>query len=78
MFAIPEIVSLPVLSSLGSGTVLWPTLGGVLAWMLVAAVVGTLLGLLRERGAVSDDRIETDRDATVVSFHVDHSHQEAA
>jgi ABC-type antimicrobial peptide transport system permease subunit len=42
---IPEILSVPVFSALGSGAV--PTSGAVLAWMLIAAFVGSLLGVLR-------------------------------
>jgi hypothetical protein len=44
---IPDL-SVPVFNSLGSGAVLSPTIGEVLAWMLIAALVGSLLGLLRE------------------------------
>ncbi len=48
MFPIPEILSVPIFSALGSGTVLYPTVGAVLAWMLIAALVGSALGVLRE------------------------------
>ncbi len=44
----PQILSIPVLSVLGSGTVLYPTVGAVLAWTVIAAFVGSALGLLRE------------------------------
>lgn len=44
----PEIVTFPVFSMFGSGAVLWPTLGAVMAWMVIAAFVGSALGLLRE------------------------------
>ncbi|MFI5397907.1 MAG: hypothetical protein ACHQ9S_20405 [Candidatus Binatia bacterium] len=44
----PEILTVPVFNALGSGTVLWPTVGAVLAWMLIAVFVGSSLGLLRE------------------------------
>ncbi|MFI5398600.1 MAG: hypothetical protein ACHQ9S_23985 [Candidatus Binatia bacterium] len=44
----PEILTVPVFNALGSGTVLWPTIGATLAWMLIAAFVGSSLGLLRE------------------------------
>ncbi len=44
----PEILSVPVFSVLDNGVVAWPTIGAVLAWMFVAAGVGSLLGLLRE------------------------------
>ena len=45
---IPEILSVPVFSAMGSGAVPWPTSGAVLAWMLIAVFVGSALGLLRE------------------------------
>jgi hypothetical protein len=53
MFTFPQVLLTPVLSSLGSGTVNLPTVGAVLAWLLVAALVGTGLAILREatRGA---------------------------
>jgi len=53
MFTFPQVLLTPVLSSLSSGTVNVPTVGAVLAWLLVAALVGTGLGILREstRGA---------------------------
>ena len=44
----PEILSVPVFSMLDGGAVLWPTIGAVLVWMLIAAFVGSALGLLRE------------------------------
>ena len=44
----PEILTVPVFSALGSSAVPWPTIGAVLAWMLLAAFVGSALGLLRE------------------------------
>ncbi len=44
----PEILTVPVFSALGSGAVPFPTIGAVLAWMLIAAFVGSALGLLRE------------------------------
>lgn len=50
MFTFPDpgVLSAPVFSFLDGGAVLWPSIGAVLAWMLVAAFVGTSLGLLRE------------------------------
>lgn len=48
MFPIPEILSVPFFGALGTGAVLYPTVGAVLAWMLIAAFVGSSLGLLRE------------------------------
>ncbi len=44
----PEILTVPVFNALGSGAVLYPTVGLVLAWMVIVAFVGSALGLLRE------------------------------
>jgi hypothetical protein len=44
----PEILTVPIFSVLDGGAVPWPTIGAVLAWMLIAAFVGSSLGLLRE------------------------------
>ena len=48
MFTIPQILSLPVFSGLDAGAMQWPTIGAMLAWLVIAAFVGTTLGLLRE------------------------------
>ena len=47
MYALPTLVSLPTLSSIASGTIEWPSLGIVVAWIAVAALVGIALGSLR-------------------------------
>ncbi len=44
----PEVLTVPVFGALGSGAVVYPTIGAVLVWMLTAAFVGSVLGLLRE------------------------------
>ncbi len=48
MFPTPELLSVPMFSALVSGTVLYPTVGAVLAWMVIAGFVGSALGMLRE------------------------------
>jgi hypothetical protein len=48
MFTLPQILSLPVLSGLDAGAIRSPTIGAVLASLLIATLVGTALGLLRE------------------------------
>ena len=70
MFAFPEIISAPVLSSLGTGGELWPTAGGVLAWMLLAALVGSALGILRQvtTNSVSARRASSARGVAPVSI----------
>lgn len=70
MFAIPQILLHPVLSGFGSGTVASPTVALVLAWLLVAALVGSLLGILRE--AAGNTRAPED------TAELDRSHPEAA
>jgi hypothetical protein len=75
MFTLPEILSVPVFSALGSGAVVWPTVGAVLAWMLIAAFVGSSLGLLREvlrgreRTRVANKRVVESHLAPVAPAH---------
>ena len=47
MYAIPQLMAVPVLTGVGMTTFEWPALGAFLAWMLIAAFVGTGLGALR-------------------------------
>ncbi len=62
----PEILTVPIFSALDGGAVLWPTIGAVLAWMLVAAFVGSALGVLRQAvGAPIRKRAEKSRVAEV-------------
>lgn len=64
----PEILTVPVFSALGSGAVPFPSIGAVLAWMLLAAFIGSALGLLREAvGAPLRKRVENKR---VAELHV--------
>jgi hypothetical protein len=48
MFALPQVISVPLLSSVAGVQMDWPWLGAFLAWVAVAALVGTSLGFLRE------------------------------
>jgi hypothetical protein len=48
MFTLPQVVSLPLLSSVAGAQLDWPWAGAFLAWVVVAALVGTSLGFLRE------------------------------
>lgn len=50
MFPIPQMMAAPALTGVGAMTLDWPTLGVFLAWMLIAALVGTGLGALRRLG----------------------------
>ncbi len=52
----PEILTVPMFSVLGSGAVLYPTIGVVLAWAVIAAFVGSVLGLLREGLGAAEQR----------------------
>lgn len=71
----PEILTIPVFSALGGGAVPWPTSGAVLVWMLIAAFVGSLLGLLREavrgteRTRVAKKRVVESRLTPVAPAH---------
>ena len=79
MFTLPQIVSVPLLNSLGSGTMVFPTVGIVLAWFMVAALVGAGLGILRQAiyGAPTATRSANDTHKAP-SLDADHAHQEAA
>jgi hypothetical protein len=83
MFAIPQLMAVPALTSVGVMSMDWPTLGAFLAWTLIAAFVGTGLGALRRLGAqpppASRARVEQLR-VVKASAHApaDHSHLEAA
>ena len=85
MFTFPQIVSLPILSSLGSGAALWPTAGGVIAWMLLAALVGSALGILRDAtnkkgtiGRVSYLAPGDSKGSSCPSVDIGYTHREAA
>ena len=80
MFAFPQIVGLPLLTSLDGGMVHGPTLGAVFTWMLLAALIGTGLGILRE---ASQSRGEGRQDVAPilsdpVDLDIDYSHRDAA
>ena len=47
MNSLIHLASIPLMSSIGSGTIEWPTLGALLAWTLLSALVGSGLGVLR-------------------------------
>jgi len=81
MFTFPQLISVPILSSLGSGAELFPTAGSVLAWALVAALVGTALGILRERTSrtVAAKHVDTvNFDDRSPALDADRTHREAA
>lgn len=82
MFTIPGVVSLPALTGVGTFAIDWPAIGVVLAWMLVAALVGSALGALQssaskpvEKRAGTLHRLCYKRDTAV---DADGSHREAA
>ncbi|MBI4517036.1 MAG: hypothetical protein HY699_14605 [Deltaproteobacteria bacterium] len=81
MFPIPQVFTLPVLAGIGSAGADWPSIGALLGWFLVAALVGSALGLLRE-GSRATRVIEqvTPQQAlpSNTHLHVDQSHPEAA
>jgi hypothetical protein len=63
----PEILTVPIFSALDGGAVAWPTIGAVLASMLIAAFVGSALGVLRE-GLRGIERTRTEK-KTVAETH---------
>ena len=66
MFAFPLIDSLPVLSFAAGGIIILPSLGAFLAWSLIAALVGSALGLLREYTAPRSTETEATRSQSTV------------
>ena len=80
MFAFPQIVGLPLLTGLDGGIASAPTLGVVFTWMLLAALVGTGLGILREatRARANGGRDITSITSDPVDLDVDYSHRDAA
>lgn len=77
----PEILTVPVFSMLDGGAVAWPTLGAVLAWMLIAALVGSALGVLREglRGTERTRAVtKKAADAPAAAVAPAHAYREAA
>jgi hypothetical protein len=52
MFALPQMVGIPGFG-VGAGSFEWPWLGALFAWVLVAALVGSSLALLRSYSAAS-------------------------
>ncbi len=84
MYAFPQIVSLPVLSSFESGGTDWTMVGMVLGWMLIAALVGSALGVLREGTRtprlVANRPLAEPKSIFTADEHVDidHAHPHAA
>jgi hypothetical protein len=84
MFAIPQIISVPALAGMGATAIEWPSVGAFLAWMMIAAFVGTLLGMLRNMAALppSDRGVDsvrpTNRLPADTTLAADHHHREAA
>lgn len=82
MFSFPQIAASPIFNGIGSGTIEWPTIGAVLGFFLVAAFVGTILGMLRDSAKRSAPAQLTlvSRDAVrpVNAARLCHDHREAA
>ena len=83
MYAFPQLIAVPALTSVGAITIEWPTIGAFFAWMLIAALVGSALGALR-RGASQPPVVTHPRTAKPTVFALqarvdaDHKHLEAA
>jgi hypothetical protein len=77
MFTFPAMSFLTAPVPVGDFTIDFPMIGVVLAWMLVVALVGTLLGTLRER---TSPHGQVGRKVGLADAHldVDHIHPEAA
>jgi len=83
MYGLTHLASIPLMSSIGSGTIEWPTLGALFVWTIVAALVGSGLGVLRAglRAPMAVQDRAHDQPRLIVaprSLHHDHAHSEAA
>jgi len=80
MFTLPQIITSPLLANLGSGAATWPTVGALLAWAMIAALVGSALGILREyrRNAATPAASERVVSLQAIVHDPTHGHREAA
>ena len=83
MYEFTQFASIPLMSSFGSGTIEWPTLGALFMWTIVAALVGSGLGVLRAglRAPRAVQNRAHNQPRLIVacrSLHHDHAHSEAA
>lgn len=81
MFAIPQLLGVPAMTTVGALAMDWPTVGAFLAWTLIAALVGTGLGALRRMTSPPPSVTQPLPAHAVVAHshvHVDHDHLEAA
>ena len=82
MMLFPTVMAVPLMAAIGSEAT-WPTLGAVLAWTLVAALIGSGIGLLRGgvHGASAPTRrkpIGFDSGSSFADFDRADTHREAA
>ena len=80
MFALPSIISLPVVSGVSLSALDLPAAAAVIGWFLVAALVGSALGILREHGRTTPTHAANDAGHVhlVVVHPSDVNHREAA
>ena len=81
MFTLPTLISLPSIGFFGAGGFDVPAAGAMVGWFLIAALVGSALGILRRMGR--EETPATPRsNATMISLRVAHPvdvrHKEAA
>jgi hypothetical protein len=82
MTMLPRLLSVPLLAVFGNGAD-WPTLGAVLAWALVAALVGSGIGALRRHAGEFPSHARCEPVPRVHTFirarlHHDNIHRQAA
>jgi hypothetical protein len=79
MFALPSIISFPVVSGLNLSAFDVPTAAAFIAWFLIAALVGSALGILREHGRATPTHAANDAGHVHLVLHPsDANHREAA
>jgi hypothetical protein len=81
MYSIIQFASIPLLGSMGGAGAEWPTLGAVFVWTILAALVGSGLGILRDGSRARREvahQVDSSREAILPPLHADHAHPEAA
>jgi len=80
MFSLPSLISIPAISFYSVATLDVPTVGAFIGWALVAALVGSALGILRRMGRDNTNLSRSNN--PTISLHVVHPvdvrHKEAA
>ncbi len=79
MFNLPHILMMPLFSGAVAGSLEWPALGAVLAWLLILSLLSASAGLRRERESRPSEPPQSRESVPCESeTAVPHVHREAA